>query len=312
MKSSVWTKFAVGFLSAFYPVAAQADAITAEDLQVEAEIPNNGTNMAFGHNALWVASGFSVLRIDPSDNSVQEVALKGASQKQRRLLIGPKSVWIADVGANTLFRIDPKTGETLLAFPAEMSSSSGSIAVGADSVWVVTAENFERMLSRFDAITGAVQAQIDLPEIGFGTAFAGGHVWVSSGRKDEIYRVDPDNDMLVQTIATGSSPRLMVDAAGSLWVHTIGDGAVQRIDSETGEIVATIDADLPLGAGEIVARENGVSLSTPYQLQFLSIDASTNSVVMRVTGRQGAEDHAAGAGSLWLGGSKIRRVVPPQ
>lgn len=312
MKNGVWIRLAVSFLAVHYAVAAQADAITDEDLQVEAEIPKNGMNMSFGHGALWVTSGFSVLRIDPSDDSVQEVALEGASQKQRRLLIGPKAVWIADVGANKLFRIDPVSAETLLVFPAEMTSTSGSIAAGADSIWVVTAKNFEKTLSRFEATTGAVQAQIDLPTIGFGLAFAGGHVWVSSGRNDEIYRVDPDNDTVVQTIATASSPRLMVDAAGSLWVHTIGDGSVQRIDSETGEIVATIDAELPLGAGEIVARDNGVSLSTPYQLQFLSIDASTNSVVMRVTGRQGADDHAVGAGSLWLGGSKIRRVALPQ
>ena len=113
-------------------------------------------------------------------------------------------------------------------------------------------------------------------------------------------------------LATGSSPRLLVEAAGSLWVHTIGDGSVHRIDFGTGKVAATIQAELPLGAGEINASENGVSLSTPYQLQFLHIDASTNSVDTRVTGRQGADDHAVGAGSLWLGGSKIRRVVSPR
>ena len=37
MDSGVWTNLAVGFLAAVYAVAAQADAITAEDLQVEAE-----------------------------------------------------------------------------------------------------------------------------------------------------------------------------------------------------------------------------------------------------------------------------------
>lgn len=312
MKSDVWIRLTVSILATFFTVAAKADAIKAEDLQIEAEIPKNGTNMAFGHDALWVASGFSVLRIDPNDNSVQEVALEGASQKQRRILIGPNSVWIADVGTNKLFRIDPNSGATLFTIPAEMFSSSGSIAAGAESVWVITAENFEKTLSRFDSNTGMFQAKIDLPAIGFGIAFAGGHVWVSSGQKDEIYRVDPSSDTLVQTIPTASSPRMMVGAAGSLWVHTIGDGSVQRIDGETGEIVATILAELPLGAGEIIANDNGISVSTPYQMQFLSIDASTNSVAMRVTGRQGADDHAVGAGSLWLGGSKIRRVVPPQ
>ncbi len=293
------------------PSYAGAETLTEDVLSIEAEIPRNGSNIAYGHAALWVASGFVALRVDREDNSVQEIKLDGASQKQRRIFVGEKAIWIPDAGADKIYKIDPSTAEVALVIDADLLSSRGSITVWAGSVWAVTGENFEKMLTRFNAESGAVEARIDIPSTGYGVAEAGGSIWVTSGMKGEVYRIDPKNNDLVQTVEIGGSPRLMVAGAGWLWVHDQADGSVKKIDTETGEIVSTISTELPGGAGEIVYSDEGITLSTPYTVQYLRIDTEMDTVRLMVIGRQGADDHAIGGGSLWLGGSKIRRVKLP-
>lgn len=284
----------------------------SKNLSVISELKRNGTNMVYGYDNLWVASGFKLLKINSDTLTVLEIPLPNASQKQRQITVGLGAVWVADVGRGAVFKIDPKSNEVTLEIESAMLSSIGSIAVGAGSVWVVTADNFEKMLTRYNSIDGSMEAQIELPTNGFGVLYGFDQIWVTSGMRNEVYQVDPLTNSLVATRKLGDSPRYSVAGYGSIWIHSQGNGKVQRLDPASGEVLATIDTGLPLGAASIDSGGGAIWLSTSYKVLVAQIDPSTNTLIRRFVGKRGADTIRFGAESIWVGGATIRRLKLPQ
>ncbi len=101
-----------------------------------------------------------------------------------------------------------------LSFPAKLGDREGSIGVGEGSVWVTD----KQLLTRFNAASGAEEAKIELPGEGAGVAVAFGSVWITSPRKNALYRVDPKTNAVAQTTALEPRPRFLTADADSLWI----------------------------------------------------------------------------------------------
>ena len=109
------------------------------------------------------------------------IALEGARGAFRAPAAGEGALWVASVGADTIYRIDPATNAVTLTIPAKMFDREASIAAGEGSVWAVTAgAKPDSVLTRFDPASGAPTAEIPLPAPGAGVALAGGAAWVTS------------------------------------------------------------------------------------------------------------------------------------
>lgn len=287
------------------------EELPADDLAVVQEMKRNAMNTAFGFDALWVATGFKLLRVDPASNEITEIALKDASQKQRRIAVGEGAVWIPDVGAKTVFKVDPEAREVVAGIPLNMLSTQGSIGVGEGSLWVVSADGFEKTLVRIDAATGDLEASIALPSAGVGVMAAYGAVWVTSNMGDELHRIDPATNTVASTVKMGDGPLFMTAGFDSIWVHNQTDALVYRVDPANGEVLATIETGLPSGLADIDAGGGSIWINTPYNVPLAQIDPATDTLVRRYAGRTGGDTLRFGAGSLWIGGATLRRVTPP-
>ncbi len=72
-----------------------------------------------------------------------------------------------------------------------MLSTEGSIGVGEGAVWVITAEEFDKTLTRFNARSGIAEAKISLPSSGSSVVVDYGSVWVTGYAGNELYRINP-------------------------------------------------------------------------------------------------------------------------
>ena len=298
-------------------MAAGSLAYAQEDLpdsalQIEAEYSRSAANTAFGFGSLWIANGFKVLRLDVAAGDFIEIGLDGASQKQRKIAVGEDAVWVPDVGADVIFKIDPKSNAVVGAFPVDMLSTQGSIGVGAGSVWVVSADGFEKTLVRLDADTGDEQATIALPNAGLGVAVGFGAAWVTSGMGDSLYRVDVDTNAVTATLDVGDGPMFVAAGEDSVWVQIQGDASIVRVDGTSGDIAARIETGLPRGAADIEIGGGYLWLNTPYTVPLAQIDPASNTLVRRFSGPQGADAVDYGDGALWISGRSIKRVTPPE
>jgi streptogramin lyase len=295
------------------PASAQAQESGSPDslkeIVVQAKIPKHGDFMGFGFDSLWMMSSGALIRVDPADNSFTETEIKGSFGRYRGIAIGEDAVWIPDVGADIIFKVDPQSLQVLKEIPVDMQGSEGSIGVGEGAIWVVI--DADSALVRFNVESGTQEAKIALPSSGAGVVVDYGSVWVTADRADELYRIDPKANKLVSTIPVHASPRFIASGENSIWVLNQGDGSVQRIDGETGAVIATIDAGLAGGGGDITTG-GGFIWVTTRRIPMVQIDPRRNSVVGKFGALAMGDAIRYGAGSVWISGPSIFRVQPPE
>ncbi len=289
-----------------------AEAAARNDLKaiiVQAQIPKAGDFMGFGFGSLWMMSSRRLIRVNPVDNSFVEIGIKGSFGRYRGIGIGEGAIWIPDVGADIVYKVDPEKNEVVGQIPVQMDGSEGSIGVGEGAIWVVS--DADGALLRFDIGSGTQEATIALPSGGAGVVVDYGSVWVTSDRTNELYQIDPKTNTIVSVLALHGQPRFISSGEDSIWVLNQGDGSVQRIDGETGKLVATIEAGLAGGGGDITTGGGYVWVTTLGQ-PLAQIDPTTNTLVGKFGSQRNMGDAIRyGAGSLWISGPFIFRIQPP-
>jgi virginiamycin B lyase len=308
--TKAWAAIVVFVLAVVFDMGFSMKKALAEDTIVEAEIPRYGGYLAFGFDSLWMMSGKTLIRVKAADNSFVDIPVEGVIGGYRAIAIGEGAVWIPDVAADAVYKIDPATGTKLGQCAVAMQREDGSIGVGEKSIWVIAENDGGKILVRLSSETCREEARIPLPSFGMGVVADYGSVWVTGYTANQLYRIDPHRNVVAATVPIGGTPVVVTSAAGSVWVLNYDDGSVQRIDGQTGAIIATIKVghggtrvDIASGGGYVwvATDENTVA----------KIDPMTNSVVNRFNVKGLGDGIRYGAGSLWVSGSKIQRIKPP-
>jgi len=289
--------------------------VPLEQLAVDAEFHLSAgytDTTEFGFDSFWATHGPELLRIEAASNVMTKTPLDGASGRQRGVVVGEGAVWVPDVGKGVIFKVDPATNTVVAEFSAQMLTAQGLVGAGEGAIWVVTAENLEKTLTRLNAGTGAVEATIPLPSSAAGVTVAYGSVWVTSPVNGELYQIDPKANAIISTTKLNQSPKLLVAGADSIWVLNLGDGTVQRINAKSADVEATIDTGAASITGEIAFGGGYVWLSIPNSVAALQIDPTTNAIVRRYTSKASFGLVRFGSGSLWVWTKKaIQRLTPP-
>lgn len=298
-----------------------AKARSIDDLKVAAEIPRSADFMAWGFDALWMMTGEtavlvdgelksmgpSLVRIDGTSNSADDIKIPQASASVRGLAIGEEAVWIPDARNEQILKFDPREKRVTLTISVPFSGTEGSIGVGEGAVWITARGN---VLTRFNASTGAEEGKIELPGGAPAAIVDNGIVWVTGFAGNELYKVDAKSLKLVKTIPLHSSPRFLTAGEGSIWVLNQGDGTIQRIEPMSGEVIATIETGHP-GSGGDIATGGGYVWVTLRDVPLVQIDPKTNTVVALFNGTGWGDAIRFGGGSVWISGHSIHRLTPP-
>jgi DNA-binding beta-propeller fold protein YncE len=287
-----------------------AEELPADKLVLQAEIQRGGDFIGFGFNSLWMMSGDRLARVNAADNSVIDIDLNSRGRYQAPG-IGEGAVWVPSTGKKMILKVDPIINKLVQEIPAQILTNEGSIGVGEGGVWVVTRAGADTKLTRFNPRSGAVDANIQMPALSAGVVVDFGSVWVTGYSNGELYRIDPKINAVVATIKLHSSPRFIASGEGSIWVLNQGDGSVQRIDGKTGELLATIETGLQGYGGDIACGGGYVWVSMP-GTPVAQIDPKANTLVRKFKGGGFGDAIRFGAGSLWVSGSTIHRIEPPQ
>jgi hypothetical protein len=230
--------------------------------------------------------------------------------------VGDDAVWVTSHAG--LYRIDLPTGTAALVLANDYLFKLTS---GHGSIWISTGQD-GRVL-RVDPGSNAVTAEVDL---GGGPvtelAISPDAVWASA--IGDLVRIDPATNEVVDRVR---SPGTFGDVAfgeGSLWaISGAGDdGAVWRIDAETGDVRQRVPLANPNFWNEIEAGEGAVWVSSsPIEhregiplAHVFRIEPSTGSITADVALGDGASGLGPGEGAtslttLALGESAVWAVV---
>jgi len=160
------------------------------DLIPVGDEPDAGpTSIASGAGSIWVGvqNIHAVVCINPStDTIVATIPDKGVC---REIVADNRAVWVAGgcVAGPGVTRIDPATNAV-----TEVSNAGGNspaIALGGDSVWYATTDNF---LGRINTTTHRVVGRLKLPGPAWAATVAFGSVWITDREDGLLFKVKPN------------------------------------------------------------------------------------------------------------------------
>ena len=311
-------RLVVGLLTAF---VWESSFATAEEpvrqMRAETVIPERGDNLCVGFGSVWMMNDRHLMRIALADNAVAEIPIESATGRWRRIAVGEGAVWVADNISQSIYKVDPQTNRVVMTIPADFFANNekeGEIGAGEGAVWAITGSGSDAVLRRSSAQTGTEQAAIPLPSPSArGVVVAFGSIWIAGTRGVELYRIDPAANQIIATIDLHARPVALSSGEGSVWVRQI-DGTVQRIDGQSGNLLATFATDAADNFGDIAVGGGFVWVNSQ-TVPLLQIDPRTNSQRSRYASPAGefmGYTIAYGGGSLWLGGSAVFRIKPPE
>lgn len=279
------------------PALRPPDELPLSRLKADATVPVGLTPGALAiDKALWVATASGVVVVDSVTNiAATPVALSGAAAPCATPARGNKAVWVPQCSAHTLARVDEASREVTTA-PLAPADAAGSIAACVGSVWMVT--DAKGVVSRLDADTREVVAEIYVAREPSGVTCADDTLWVTSAAGNTLTRINAHTNEVGETITVGPRPGRVVVGEGGVWTLNRGDSSVSRVDPATNKVVATIAVGHDVGTGDIAVGEGGVWLSAP-RSPLVRIDPRDSRVAQRFTG-DGGGAVAVAHGSVWI------------
>jgi streptogramin lyase/tRNA A-37 threonylcarbamoyl transferase component Bud32 len=206
------------------------------------------TGIAAGEGAVWITNGFGsasgtqVVRVDPTDDSV-EVAFPSGNAKAIVVEFG--SIWLADADRDRVLRYDPQDlsadpfvipvddNEAANALPRFLAVGSGAAAQG---IWVVN--ELGDTVIRIDPETNGVTDRIPV-EGPTAVAADDAGVWVTSETHDRVHQFDLDGRALrtfEHADGIPDGPTTIVSGPSGVWIGSDLESAVSRIDPETNAV----------------------------------------------------------------------------
>ncbi len=255
--------------------------------------------MVLTNDAVWLSNRplKKLYRIDPATNTVT-ATIEFPKNPCAGLAAGFGSIWVplCDATAPALARVDAVTDKIVAIIPVGPTDSEAGIAVAPNGVYLFI-DNAGTM-ARVDPKTNAVVNRVTISEGARNPVFADDLIWISDGKKNTISVFDPGAEAVKTVIPVPSGPRFMTAGDGFLWSLNQGDGSLTKIDMKKRAIIATIQAGIPGGGGEI-AFGGGSIWTTVFDIPLTQIDAKTDKVMRQWVGA-GGDSVRFGFGSVWL------------
>jgi class 3 adenylate cyclase/streptogramin lyase len=249
----------------------------------------------------------TVARLPPSASAF-DLAVK-VGTRPSGLVVGDGSVWVINFTDQTLSRIDATTG-AVLANPAVGGTPTG-LAFGAGAVWVTTgfglASGDTGTVIRFNVRTGRAEGRVAVGSGAEALAFGEDALWVADRLSDQVLRVDPAGNAVVQEIDVARAPSAIAVGAGSVWVASSLDRTIWRINATTYSIEARIS--LPAPPTALFVSDNAVWAASETGNTLMRVDAASNGLITSIDVGKGPRGVAAMGGSVWVAISAERRLV---
>jgi len=154
----------------------------------EIQMPKGSVVCVVGEDrAIWVVSPDEsvVARVDPKTNLVTDRIEVGP--QPRFATAGAGSIWTLNQGDGSVSRIDVRTKKHVTDIQLGVPGTGGDIAYGEGSIWVTV---MQVPLTQVDPDTNKVVKQW-FGEGGDAVRVGHGSLWLSNGRQQNVWRIDP-------------------------------------------------------------------------------------------------------------------------
>jgi streptogramin lyase len=181
-----------------------------------------------------------IYALDPLDGQVL-ATLPAAGASPQGLAYDGHNLWQGDLASDTIYKLDPQTGDIRGQFPAPGGTDGQPLGMGWDGqyLWIADSRGPETIW-QVDTL-GAVVHQIPAPGASpYGLTWGAGSVWVSDNSLSAgapIYRLDPVTGEILASFScpdNGGSPNGLAHDGAELWVAVNSTDLIYEVDDGLG------------------------------------------------------------------------------
>ena len=294
------------------PVTFSALAALAPSGQALAAVPLPGASrLAVGGRLVWVGDedSRSLLAIDARTRRLLRTVPTGLFPTD--VAADAASVWVLDDARRRLARIDARYGRVRERLKLKRRSTvradrfehdPASVAVGAGAVWIT--DGTSRVV-RVDRRTTRESGWVDTGRRINGVAAGARAVWVISGARAQVLRLDPRTLTVTARLEVVDAPGLTspfpvsVAVGGDyVWVLSGNTATVTQIDARQRAVVRSVPVDIDRAPAQIAADERSAWIANG-DGTVTRIEAETDRVDTFEVGNT-LRDVAVGAGAVWV------------
>jgi streptogramin lyase len=214
------------------------------------------------------------------------------------------SVWVTNLNANTLTRIDGATSEADEGI--NVGTQPCAVVGDGEALWIGALG--DQTLVRYDPAAGEVTDTLDVAGPVWDIQVGHGSVWVSVQVANTLLRIDPETREIIKTFAVGAQPSGLVITPSEVWLAT-SVGTVVRIDPATNERLPDIEI-----AGDPTWFAAGpdpstVLLTLSNAESVVVLDTASAVVINSFPLRQHPRDPGFVGGNFWVTANGPNRVV---
>jgi hypothetical protein len=175
-------------------------------------------------------------------SSAAVIATVDPPDRIHAMAAGPESVAVVVGDRREVHFYEPGATESRVV---TAEPGGGDMVFGFGAYWIYHPDG---RLLRLDPQSAAISAEIQLgPDLYFpGIAISDDSVWIGVQETEEIIRVSPATNEIVQRIAVAGAPGHLAARGGHVWAVLPQEDAAIRIDIGSGEETARVTVDFPL------------------------------------------------------------------
>jgi YVTN family beta-propeller protein len=207
---------------------------------------------------------------------------------------GGGSVWVANIDADTVSRIDPVKQTTIDTI--QVGNDPDGIAFGGGFTWVTN--GLDGTVTQIDPATNTPVQAIPVGSGPAGVAVDSHYVWVANSNDGTVTRIDLRTDKPLAPIPVGQSADGVAIGFGSVWVTSQASGNVTRIDERTGEVIQPIEAGS--GADAVAAGPDSVWVANELDSTVTRIDPVSDAVRATIPVGDGPNGIAVAGRDVWV------------
>ncbi len=152
-----------------------------------------------------------------------------------------KHLWIADRFTDSLYAVDPKSGNVAKTIPAPGFVTLG-LTFDGEALWCIDGE--QEKIYRLDPKTGITLRCIDSPTPGpQGLAWQDGDLWLSDDATDRIRRISTDDGTTIISFPAPANAAQGLTFDGTyLWCSDRAEDRIYMIEPDEGRVILSFDS----------------------------------------------------------------------
>lgn len=189
---------------------------------------SNASGLIFDGTLLWVATGDTVIAIEPNSSRIVQTVTLDVNSFPYGLTFHDAQVWFAT--DNRVVRaIDPATGQ--ISATINVGFSFDAFAFDNTQLWVIN--SLSNTMQAIELTTGQIALTFTVGGHPDAMIFDGKRLWIASSISNTVQAVDSTTYQVSPPILVGTEPSALAFDGVRVWVVNQKDDTVQSIDPET-------------------------------------------------------------------------------